>query len=50
MNAQSYVNEQLTRHLINERVRRASEPHVHSGSRRQRLAQSLRKVATRLDA
>jgi hypothetical protein len=50
MNNQSFMNEQLTRHLIQERVARASEPHMHTGSRRHRLAQNLRRIATRLDA
>jgi hypothetical protein len=50
MNDQSYMNEQITRHLIHERVQRASEPHVHTGPRRHRLAESLRRIATRLDA
>ena len=36
MNDQGYLNEQLTHHLIRERVARASEPHIHTGSRRHR--------------
>ena len=43
------LNEQLTHHLIHERVARAAEPHLHTGSRRHRLAQSLRRMATRID-
>lgn len=44
------LNEQLSRHLIHERVARAAEPHIHTGSRRHRLAKSLHKLATRLEA
>jgi hypothetical protein len=43
------LNEQLSRHLINERVARAAEPHIHTGSRRHRLAQNLHRWANRLD-
>ena len=32
MNDQAYLNEQLTHHLIRERVARASEPHIHTGA------------------
>ena len=39
MNDQSVLNEQLTRHLINERITPAAEPHLETGSRRHRLAQ-----------
>lgn len=49
MNAQSVMNEQLTHHLINERVARAAEPHIRTASRRHRIAESLRRMATRLD-
>lgn len=44
-----FLNEQLSRHLINERVARAAEPHIHTGTRRHRMAESLRRMATRLD-
>ena len=44
------LNEQLTHHLINERVARAAEPHIHTAPPRHRLAQSLRRLATRLEA
>jgi len=44
------LNEQLSRHLVSERVARAAEPHIHTGSRRHRLAQSLHRWANRLDA
>ena len=48
MNAQ-VLNEELSRHLINERVARASEPHIHTGSRRHRVAASMHRWANRLD-
>jgi hypothetical protein len=44
------LNEQLAHHLIHERVARASEPHIRTGSRRHRLAQSLHRLATRIEA
>jgi len=50
MNDQHTLNEQLTHHLIRERVNRASEPHVHSGSRRHRLAARLHRLADRIEA
>jgi hypothetical protein len=50
MNDQAFLNEQLTRHLINERVARAAEPHIRTGSRRHRLATSLHRWANRLEA
>ncbi len=50
MNDQTYLNDQLTHHLIRERVHRASEPHVHSGSRRHRIAAGLHRLADRLEA
>jgi hypothetical protein len=43
------LNEQLTHHLIKERVARAAEPHIHTGSRRHRVAQSMHRWADRLD-
>jgi hypothetical protein len=43
------LNEQLAHHLINERVARAAEPRIHTGSRRHRLAQSMHRWANRLD-
>jgi len=49
MTNDQFFNEQLSRHLINERVARASEPHIHTGSRRHRLAQNLHRWANRLD-
>ena len=48
MNAQ-VLNEELSRHLINERVARASEPHLRTGSRRHRIAVSMHRWAERLD-
>ena len=50
MNDQAYFNEKLSRHLIHERVARAAEPHVHTGSRRHRMAQRLHRLADRLEA
>jgi hypothetical protein len=50
MNDQSFLNEQLTHHVINERVARAAEPHLQTGSRRHRIAERLHHLATRLDA
>jgi hypothetical protein len=50
MNDQSLLNEQLTRHLINERVARAAEPHLETGSRRHRMAERLHRWANRIDA
>ena len=50
MNGQSIHNEQLARHLINERVARAAEPHLHTGTRRHRLAESLHRLANRIEA
>ena len=49
MNDQAYLNEQLTHHLIRERVARASEPHIHTGSRRHRLAERLHRLADRIE-
>ena len=49
MTDQSYFNEQLSHHLIHERVARASEPHLHTGSRRHRMAQRLHKLADRIE-
>ena len=49
MTAQTYFNEQLSHHLINERVARASEPHLHTGSRRHRLARRLHLLADRIE-
>jgi hypothetical protein len=49
MTNQTFYNEQLSRHLIRERVARASEPHLQTGSRRHRLSQSLHRWAERLD-
>ena len=49
MNDQSYLNEQLTRHLISERVARAAEPHIETGSRRHRLAERLHRLANRIE-
>ena len=49
MNEQAYLNEQLTHHLIRERVARASEPHLHGGSRRHRLAERLHRLADRIE-
>jgi hypothetical protein len=43
------LSEQLSRHLINERVARAAEPHIHTGTRRHRLAQNLHRWANRID-
>ena len=50
MNDQAFFNEQLSRHLIRERVARASEPHIHTGSRRHRIAKRLHLLADRLEA
>ena len=50
MNDQTYLNEQISRHLIQERVARAAEPHVHTGSRRHRMARRLHRLADRLEA
>lgn len=50
MNDQAFFNEQLSRHLIHERVARAAEPHLHTGSRRHRLAKRLHLLADRLEA
>jgi hypothetical protein len=49
MTDQTYLNEQLSHHLISERVARASEPHLHTGSRRHRLAQRLHRLADRIE-
>jgi hypothetical protein len=49
MNDQAYLNEQLSRHLIRERVARASEPHLHTGSRRHRLAERLHRLADHIE-
>jgi hypothetical protein len=49
MNDNAYLNEQLTHHLISERVARASEPHLHTGSRRHRLAERLHRLADRIE-
>jgi hypothetical protein len=49
MNDQAYLNEQLAHHLISERVARASEPHLRTGSRRHRLAQRLHRLADRIE-
>ncbi len=50
MNDQAFYNEQLSRPLIHERVARAAEPHLHTGSRRHRLAKRLHLLADRLEA
>ncbi len=50
MNDQAFYNEQITRHLINERVARAAEPHIRTGSRRHRFAKRLHLLADRVDA
>jgi hypothetical protein len=50
MNDQSALNEQLTHHLIRERVARASEPHIRTAPRRQRIAQGLHRLANRIEA
>jgi hypothetical protein len=50
MTSQTYLNEQLSHHLINERVARASEPHIHTDSRRHRIAKRLHRMADRLEA
>ena len=50
MNDQAFLHEQLSRHLIRERVARASEPHIQTGSRRHRMAKRLHLLADRLDA
>ena len=49
MNSDTYVHEQLAHHLIHERVARASEPHLHTGSRRHRLAEGLHRLANRIE-
>ncbi|MBF4769439.1 hypothetical protein ISU10_16850 [Nocardioides agariphilus] len=49
MTDQTFFNEQLTHHLIHERVARASEPHLHTGSRRHRLAERLHRIADRIE-
>jgi hypothetical protein len=49
MNDQAYFNQELAHHLIHERVARASEPHVRTGSRRHRMAQRLHKLADRIE-
>ena len=49
MTAETYLNEQVSHHLINERVARASEPHIHTGSRRHRLARRLQLLADRIE-
>jgi hypothetical protein len=49
MTDQTFFNEQLTHHLIHERVARASEPHLHTGSRRHRLAEHLHRIADRIE-
>ncbi len=41
--------EATARHLINERVARASEPRLPRTTRRRRAASSLRRMADRLD-
>ena len=38
-----------TRQLIDERVRRAREPHLPRTTRRHQLATQLRKLATQID-
>ncbi len=50
MNETAYLNEKLTHHIINERVARAAEPHLHTGTRRHRLAESLHRLANRIEA
>ena len=50
MNDQSVLNEQLAHHLIKERVARAAEPHLETGTRRHRMAQRLHRWANRIDA
>ena len=49
MNDHTYLNEQLTHHLIRERVARASEPHLRTGSRRHRVAEGLHRLAERIE-
>ena len=49
MTNDTFLNEQLSRHLISERVARASEPHIHTGSRRHRVAATMHRWANRLD-
>ena len=49
MTAETYLNEQLSHHLISERVARASEPHIHTGSRRHRLARRMHLLADRIE-
>jgi hypothetical protein len=49
MTDQTFFNEQLTHHLLHERVARASEPHLHPGSRRHRLAERLHRIADRIE-
>jgi hypothetical protein len=49
MTNDTFLNEQISRHIIHERVARAAEPHVQTGSRRHRLAQNLHRWADRLD-
>ncbi len=49
MNQTTYLNEQLSHHLIHERVARAAEPHVRTGSRRHRLAEGLHRLAERIE-
>ena len=49
MNYQGYLNDQLSRHLIRERVARAAEPRLETGSPRQRMAQRLHRWAARID-
>ncbi len=49
MNQSVYFNEQVSHHLIHERVARASEPHLHTGSRRHRLAERLHRLADRIE-
>jgi len=45
----SRIIEMETRQLIDERVRRAREPHLPRTTRRHQLATGLRKLATQID-
>ena len=46
---QAYLTEKAAHHLINERVARATEPHLHTGSRRHRMAERLHRLADRIE-
>jgi hypothetical protein len=50
MNDQAYLNQEITHHLIRERVARAAEPHVHTAPKRHRLAERLHRLADRIEA